>query len=58
VSLLGAITAIQTQLREAGKEASVYVADNGVYSETKWQIVATVSLNQEQLAQEAFRNAC
>jgi transposase len=24
----------------------------------QWQIVATVSLNQEQLAQEAFRNAC
>jgi transposase len=34
VSLLVAITAIQTQLREAGEEASVYVADNGVYSET------------------------
>ncbi len=34
VSLLAAITAIQTQLREAGEEASVYVADNGVYSET------------------------
>src|SRR5215470_4387017 len=33
VSLLAAITAIQTQLREAGEEASVYVADNGVYSE-------------------------
>ncbi len=34
VSLLAAITAIQSQLREAGEEASVYVADNGVYSET------------------------
>jgi transposase len=34
VSLLTTITAIQTQLREAGEEASVYVADNGVYSET------------------------
>lgn len=33
VSLLSAITAIQTQLREAGEEASVYVADNGIYSE-------------------------
>jgi len=33
VSLLAAITAIQTQLREAGGEASIYVADNGVYSE-------------------------
>ncbi len=33
-SLLAVITAIQTQLREAGEEASVYVADNGVYSET------------------------
>ena len=34
VSLLATITAMQTQLREAGEEASVYVADNGVYSET------------------------
>ena len=33
VSLLEAIRAIQTQLREAGEEASVYVADNGIYSE-------------------------
>src|SRR5205814_3461098 len=33
VSLLAAITAIQTQLRETDGEASVYVADNGVYSE-------------------------
>jgi transposase len=34
VSRLSAITAIQTQLREAGEEVSVYVADNWVYSET------------------------
>jgi transposase len=34
MSLLAAITTIQTQLREAGEEASVYVADNGVYSQT------------------------
>ncbi|HVB23550.1 MAG TPA: IS1634 family transposase [Ktedonobacteraceae bacterium] len=33
VSLLTAITAIQTQLRETDEEVSVYVADNGVYSE-------------------------
>jgi len=33
VSLLHAIIAIQTQLREADREASVYVADNGIYSE-------------------------
>src|SRR6266568_4935874 len=33
VSLLSAILAIQTQLRETDGEASVYVADNGVYSE-------------------------
>ena len=33
VSLLAAITAIQSQLRETDGEASVYVADNGVYSE-------------------------
>jgi transposase len=34
VSLLAAITAIESQLREGGDEASLYVADNGVYSET------------------------
>ena len=34
VSLLEAITTIQRQLRESGEEASVYVADNGVYSES------------------------
>ena len=34
VSLLATIIALQTHLREAGEEASVYVADNGVYSET------------------------
>lgn len=33
VSLLAAITTIQTQLQETDGEASVYVADNGVYSE-------------------------
>jgi len=33
VSLLAAITAIQEQLREANAEPSVYVADNGIYSE-------------------------
>src|SRR5215472_4601679 len=33
VSLLEAITAIQGQLREAGEEARVFVADNGLYSE-------------------------
>jgi transposase len=33
VSLLAAITAIQEQLREAHAEPSVYVADNGIYSE-------------------------
>ena len=34
VSLLASITTIQRQLREADGEPSVYVADNGVYSET------------------------
>jgi transposase len=34
VSLLAAITAIQSHLRETEWEASVYVADNGLYSET------------------------
>jgi transposase len=33
VSLLTAVMAIQKQLREADAEPSVYVADNGVYSE-------------------------
>ncbi len=32
-SLLAAVMAVQAQLREADEEASVYVADNGVYSE-------------------------
>ncbi len=34
VSLPATISAVLTQLREAGEEASVYVADNGVYSES------------------------
>ncbi len=33
VSLLAAVMAIQKQLREADTEPSVYVADNGIYSE-------------------------
>src|SRR5215470_4105357 len=37
VSLLSAITVIQTQLREAGEEESRYVADNGIYSESNMQ---------------------
>src|SRR5712692_6721712 len=32
-SLLAAITAIESQLRGTGGEASIYVADNGVYGE-------------------------
>ena len=42
VSLLSAILAIQTQLRETDGEASVYVADNGVYSEANMR-----QLNQD-----------
>src|SRR5436190_8163104 len=42
VRLLAAITAIHSQLREAGEEASVYVADNVVYSEADMK-----QLNQE-----------
>jgi transposase len=34
VSLLAAVMAIQEQLREAQAEPSVYVADNGIYSES------------------------
>ncbi len=34
VSLLAAVMVIQKQLREADGEASVYVADNGIYSES------------------------
>jgi len=37
VSLLAVITAIQEQLREAKEEPSVYVADNGIYSEANMQ---------------------
>src|SRR5579863_741129 len=37
VSLLAAITAIQSQLRETDEDASVYVADNGVYSAANMQ---------------------
>ncbi len=33
VSLIGLVSAIQAQLREADAEPSVYVADNGIYSE-------------------------
>jgi transposase len=39
VSLLAVITAIQTQLREADGEASLYVADNGVYSEANRKLL-------------------
>jgi len=37
VSLLSVIQTIQAQLREVDGEASVYVADNGVYSESNMQ---------------------
>jgi transposase len=39
VSLLAAIQAIQEQLRESAEAASVYVADNGVYSEANMRIL-------------------
>jgi transposase len=38
VSLPTAISTILTQLREASEEASVYVADNGVYSEPNMRL--------------------
>src|SRR5258708_32559059 len=44
VSLLSAIQAIQEQLRATDEAASVYVADNGVYSEANMRI-----LNQAQV---------
>jgi len=44
VSLLSAIQAIQEQLRVTDEAASVYVADNGVYSEANMRI-----LNQAQV---------
>jgi len=67
VSLLTAITAIQTQLREAGEEASVYVADNGLYSEAnikqlnhagvKWVSRVSETLTQAKtLLQEGSEN--
>jgi transposase len=34
VSLLAAVTSIQTQLREAKEEPGIYVADSGIYSES------------------------
>jgi len=45
VSLLATITAIQAHLRETDEEASVYVADNGVYS----------TVNMTQLNQAGIR---
>ncbi len=39
VSLLQAVMAIQTQLREADGEASVYVADNGIGSRGQYAAV-------------------
>ena len=39
VSLLAAIQAIQEQLRESSEAASVYVADNGIYSEANMRIL-------------------
>ncbi len=44
VSLLAAVTAIQEQLREAHAEPSVYVADNGIYSEPNMRQLNTAGV--------------
>ena len=43
-SLLLAITAIQTRLREAEEDASMYVADNGIYSERNMRLLNQASI--------------
>ncbi len=66
VSLVAAIRAIQAQLREADGEASVYVADNGIYSEAnmrrlnqagvKWvSRVSETSTEAKQVLQEGSK---
>jgi transposase len=45
VSLLAAVTAIQEQLREANAEPSVYVADNGIYSESHMRQLNEAGIN-------------
>ncbi len=57
VSLLSAITAIQTQLREAEEEASVYVADNGVYSESNMQMLNQASVKWVSRVSETMTEA-
>jgi len=44
VSLLAAVMAIQKQLREADAEPSVYVADNGIYSEQNMRQLNTAGV--------------
>jgi transposase len=48
VSLLAVVMAIQKQLREADGGPSVYVADNGIYSEQ--------NTRQQQVDEEALRH--
>jgi len=57
VSLLSAITAIQTQLREAEEEASVYVADNGIYSESNMQLLNQASVKWVSRVSETMTEA-
>jgi transposase len=44
VSLLAAVLAIQKQLREADAEPSVYIADNGIYSEPNMRQLNTAGV--------------
>jgi transposase len=57
VSLLEAIMTIQTQLREAGEEASVYVADNGVYSEANMKQLNQVGVKWVSRVSETMTEA-
>jgi transposase len=57
VSLLEAIMTIQTQLREAGEEASIYVADNGVYSEANMKQLNQVGVKWVSRVSETMTEA-
>ncbi len=57
VRRLSAITAIHTQLREAGEEASVYVADNGLYSEANMKQLNQAGVKWVSRVSEAMTEA-
>src|SRR5258708_24331186 len=57
VSLLAAIQAIQEQLRATDEAASVYVADNGVYSEANMRILNQAKVKWISRVSETSTNA-